>query len=173
MATASQNSTRCIVRRSARIPFSVTTPLQLEGRLLVLFDGHCGLCNRAVRWFLRRDRHDRLRFAPSSSPLVQPLIAPLLAQLIPSADALAPSTILVLRNPGQPTSQQLLIRSAAVLAMLAQLPAPWPAVARTLRLVPHPLRDLVYRLIARIRYRIWGRYDTCPLPTSAERAHFL
>lgn len=143
---------------------------QLDGRLLVLFDGHCGLCNRAVRWFLRRDRRDRLRFAPASSPAV----APLLASLVPpdSLTALAAKTIFVVRGPGQPT-QQLYVRSAAILILLAQLPRPWSAFARVLRFVPGPLRDLAYRLIARIRYRIWGRYDACPLPTAAERAHFL
>ncbi|MGB6973801.1 MAG: DCC1-like thiol-disulfide oxidoreductase family protein [Terracidiphilus sp.] len=148
----------------------MTSPLQLDGRLLVLFDGHCGLCNRAVRWFLCRDRHDRLRFAPASSHL----IAPLLASVAPpeSASALAARTILVLRDPGQAT-QLILLRSAAILALLAELPQPWPAVARGFRLVPRPLRDLVYRFIARIRYRIWGRYDACPLPTPAERVHFL
>ncbi|MGH9520652.1 MAG: thiol-disulfide oxidoreductase DCC family protein [Terriglobales bacterium] len=164
-------------------PLLVTKPLQLDGRLLVLFDGHCGLCNRAVRWFLRRDRHDRLRFAPASSPALVPILAPLLAASLDvspassfaspeSASALATRTILVISNPGQP-AKQILLRSAAILALLAELPAPWPAVARTLRIVPRPLRDLVYRLIARIRYRIWGRYDACPLPTPAERQHFL
>lgn len=143
----------------------MTTPPQLDGRLLVLFDGYCGLCNRAVRWCLRRDRHDRFRFAPAASPVV----APLLAQ---SEASLAARTILVLRDPGQP-AQQLFLRSSAILLMLAELPQPWPTVARVLRLIPRPLRDLVYRGIARIRYRIWGRYDACPLPTPAEKAHFI
>lgn len=150
----------------------VTTPLQLDGRLLVLFDGHCGLCNRAVRWFLRRDRADRLRFAPASSLA----IAPLLAESGPvgsgSAADLSARTVLVLRDSGLP-AQQLYARSAAILILLAELPAPWPAVARALRIIPRPLRDLVYRFIARVRYRIWGRFDACPLPTAAERAHFL
>lgn len=148
----------------------MTTPPNLDGRLLVLFDGHCGLCNRAVRWFQRRDRYDRLRFAPASSPLVVPLLASLAPQ--ESASGLAARTILVISNPGLP-AQQLFLRSAAILVLLAQLPRPWPALASVLRLVPRPLGDLVYRLIARIRYRVWGRYSACPLPTPAEREHFL
>ncbi len=47
----------------------------LGSRLLVIYDGHCGLCNHTVQWLLARDRHDRLRFAPSLSPQVAPLLA--------------------------------------------------------------------------------------------------
>lgn len=160
-------------RKASRVDQNiVTTPPQLDGRLLVLYDGYCGLCNRAVRWFLRRDRADRLRFAPASSPAVAPLLANFLPAGSESAADLAARTILVLRDPGLP-SQQLSVRSAAVLILLAELPQPWPAVARALRLVPRPLRDLVYGFIARVRYRIWGRYNACPLPTAAESAHFL
>jgi predicted DCC family thiol-disulfide oxidoreductase YuxK len=39
--------------------------------------------------------------------------------------------------------------------------------------LPRPLRDLGYRLVARYRYRIWGRFDTCPIPTAQERERFL
>jgi predicted DCC family thiol-disulfide oxidoreductase YuxK len=166
-------------------PVDVTDSLQLEGRLLVLFDGHCGLCNRAVRWFLRRDRHDRLRFAPASSPFV----ASLLASLTPSDSLtdLARKTIIVvsdpilgnpdLRDSGQPAEQvrtpRLFVRSAAILVLLAELPEPWPFIAGIFRVVPRPLCDLVYHFIGRIRYRIWGRYDACPLPAPDEREHFL
>jgi predicted DCC family thiol-disulfide oxidoreductase YuxK len=67
----------------------------------------------------------------------------------------------------------LLSRSDAVLALLSRLPSPWPTVAGALRLVPRPLRDLAYRLVARWRYRVWGRLETCPIPTAEERNRFL
>lgn len=147
---------------------------ELGSRLLVIYDGRCGLCNRSVRWFLRRDAHDRLRFIPSESPRVAPLLA---RHGFTSPDLPdGPNSILAVRNPGQSPGQsteQVLVRSAAILAMLRELPGPWPAIAAILRVIPRPLRDLGYRSIARIRYRIWGRYDTCPLPTPAERARFL
>jgi predicted DCC family thiol-disulfide oxidoreductase YuxK len=57
--------------------------------------------------------------------------------------------------------------------MLAELPRPWPAVAVAIRLFPRPLRDLGYHLVARWRYRLWGRLETCPIPTVAERERFL
>jgi len=60
-----------------------------------------------------------------------------------------------------------------MLTLLRELPSPWPAAAAALRLVPRPLRALGYRLVARWRYRIWGRLESCPLPTTEERERFL
>jgi len=143
---------------------------EIGDRLLVIFDGYCGFCNRSVRWFLAHDRQDRLRFVPYESPK----IAGLLARHGIGAPELMldPSTFLVVRDPGSPT-ERLLVRSDGVLALLRELPRPWPAVAAGLGWVPRALRDLVYRLVARWRYRIWGRMQSCPLPTAEERARFL
>jgi predicted DCC family thiol-disulfide oxidoreductase YuxK len=146
----------------------MTDPIQIGGRLLVIFDGHCGFCNHSVRWFLRRDRGDRLRFAPSQSPAV----AVLLARHEIDASSATPNTMFVVRDPGGP-AERLLDRSRAVLAILAELPQPWPAIAAALVWVPRPLRDLGYRIIARWRYRIWGRLEICPIPTAEERGRFL
>ncbi len=148
----------------------MTGSLQTGDRLLVVFDGHCGLCNRAVRWLLARDRRDRLRFVPSESGKV----AALLQRHgfgVPDA-ALSPSTILVVRDPGG-TAERVLDRSDALVALLDELPRPWPAAGAVLGWIPRPLRDLGYRLIARWRYRIWGRLESCPLPTVEERGRFL
>jgi predicted DCC family thiol-disulfide oxidoreductase YuxK len=147
---------------------------QLENRLLVIYDGECGFCNHSIRFLLRRDRKDCLRFAPSTAPSVQELLAahgvhPATSNTGPSNP---PDTILVLRNTGKPI-EELLVRSNAILACLRVLPQPWPAFAAILRLVPRPIRESAYRLIARERYRIWGRYETCPIPTPEERQHFL
>jgi predicted DCC family thiol-disulfide oxidoreductase YuxK len=141
---------------------------ELGDRLLVIFDGQCGLCNRAVRWFVRRDRSDRLRFTASDSATA--------ARLLAGHGFVGPGrelgTIVVARDLGLPT-ESVLVRSEAVLAMLAVLPRPWPAVAVALRWIPRPVRELGYRLIARWRSRIWGRLDSCPIPTDGERSKFL
>jgi predicted DCC family thiol-disulfide oxidoreductase YuxK len=70
-------------------------------------------------------------------------------------------------------AEKLLIGSDAVAAMLSELPRPWPWVAVGLRWVPRAVRELGYRLIASWRYRIWGRLESCPLPTAEERERFL
>jgi predicted DCC family thiol-disulfide oxidoreductase YuxK len=138
--------------------------------LLVIFDGHCWLCNRAARWLVRHDRLDRLRFAASESPKVERLLVR--HGFAPLDPATGPGTILVALNAGQP-SERLLVRSDAVVALLGELPRPWPAVGAVLAWVPRPVRDLAYRLIARWRYRIWGRLETCPAPAAGERERFL
>ena len=143
---------------------------ELGGRLLVLFDGHCVLCNRTVRWFLRRDRHDRLRFAAAESVDLATLIKR--HQIGPTDSLTVPSTILVVKHLGG-ADEQLLVRSSAALSMLCELPRPWPAIAAVLRLIPRPVRDLGYRLIARFRHRIGGRLKRCPLPTVEKRERFL
>jgi predicted DCC family thiol-disulfide oxidoreductase YuxK len=148
----------------------VTELQNIGDRLLVIFDGHCGLCNHSIRWFLRHDHHDRLRFTPSDSPNVAALLSR--HNLDSTTATPTPNTILVAESLGTPT-ERLLTRSDAVLAILRQLPQPWPVFATICRIVPRPLRDLVYRLIARYRYRIWGRLDTCPIPTAQERSRFL
>jgi predicted DCC family thiol-disulfide oxidoreductase YuxK len=141
-----------------------------QDQILVVFDGQCGLCNHTVRWLLRRDRRDRLRFAASSDPVVADLLK---SHGIPApTQNSGPDTILVLRNLDTPV-EEMLVRSKAILACLRVLPQPWPAFAAILRLIPRPFRESCYALISRWRYRIWGRYDFCPIPTSEERSHFL
>ena len=154
----------------ARIPSIVCEAEKLGGRLLVLFDGHCVLCNGLVRWFLRRDRRDRLRFAPFSAEGWGEM---LMRHGLGAADAESgASTIYVVQNFGD-AFDRVVVRSDAALAMLRELPRPWPAIAFALRLIPRALRDLAYRLVARWRYRIWGRLESCPIPTAEERERFI
>ena len=143
---------------------------ELGDRLLVIFDGHCVLCNGAVRWFLRHDRRDRLRFAASESINLAALLARHRSAIANAEDG--PNTILVIRDFNGP-AEEIHLRSSAVLAMLRELPQPWPTVAAALRLIPRSLRDLVYRLIASSRTRLWGRLENCPIPTDEERNRFL
>jgi predicted DCC family thiol-disulfide oxidoreductase YuxK len=138
----------------------------LGDRLLVIFDGRCGLCNRSVRWLLRRDRRDRLCFVASQSEKVAELLARYGFGAPDSASA--PSTILVVRGFGDPT-EQVLVRSEAVLVLLRALPQPWPLVAAVIGWIPRPVRDLGYRLIARGRRRFGGRRESCPVPGPRSR----
>jgi predicted DCC family thiol-disulfide oxidoreductase YuxK len=147
---------------------------QLEGRLLVVYDGECGFCNRSIRWLLRCDRKDRLRFAPSTDQAVAELLAGHGVRPFGQDPGRDPGreTMLVFRNVGTPV-EELLVRSNAILACLRVLPQPWRIFGALLRLIPRPLREAGYRFVARERYRIWGRYDSCPVPTPEESRHFL
>jgi predicted DCC family thiol-disulfide oxidoreductase YuxK len=140
--------------------------IETGGRLLVVFDGHCGLCTGAVRWLLRRDGEDRLRFAASESPEVAGLLAR------HGMDGVRVETILVVRGAGS-ERECVLLWSDAVTALLGEIASPWPAVGMALNWIPRAIRDLGYRLVARWRYRIWGRLESCPVPTAEERKRFL
>ena len=143
----------------------------IGGRLLVMFDGHCGFCNASVRWLVRRDRRDRLRFVALESVSAAPVLA---RHEVGGSMARGsiPETILVVRNTGG-AAESVLVRSDAVVALLRELPRPWPWVGVALRLIPRAVRDLGYRLVARWRYRIWGRLESCPMPSAEERERFL
>lgn len=143
---------------------------EIGGRLLVVFDGQCGFCNRAVRWFLRRDRRNRLRFVASESAKVAELLGRHGIGVAVSGSG--PGTILVVVDAEGP-AEKLLLRSDAVAAMLSQLPRPWPAVAAALGWIPGFISDPAYRLVARWRHRIWGRLENCPLPAAGEQTRFL
>lgn len=130
------------------------TRAALDGRLLVLFDGHCGLCNGAVRWLLKRDRRDRLRFAA-------------LAEFAEIA-AEASETMLAVNARGE-----VLTRSDAVLAAMQELKQPWAFAAGVMRVVPRWLRDLFYGCVARNRFRLRKRLVACPVPREQERRHFI
>jgi predicted DCC family thiol-disulfide oxidoreductase YuxK len=67
---------------------------------------------------------------------------------------------------------RLLRKSRAVLFVLRQLGGFWAALS-VLRLVPAPIADRVYDLVAAVRYRVFGRFEACRLPTPAERARFV
>lgn len=149
---------------------SVDTSGDQGKRLLVIFDGRCGFCNGSVRWLLKRDRNDRLRFVAFESPAVTALLKR--HGLAEAGRTSTPGTFLAVRDPDGP-AERVFDRSQAALAVLRELPGPWPQLAAILRWIPVPLRDLVYRFIARVRYRIGGRLESCPVPTPAERAHFL
>ena len=110
-----------------------------------------------------------MRFAASTSPEVAAL---LWRHGFEVTGVDGPSSIVVVQGVGT-AAERLLVRSEAILTMLGELPQPWLAVAGTLRLVPRGVRDLGYRLVARWRYRIWGRLESCPIPTAAERDRFL
>jgi len=158
------------VQLCAGISLSVTSLINIGDRLLVIFDGHCAFCNRSVRWLLAHDRNDRLRFAPSESPKLAALLARHGFQA--PAEAAALGTILAVRNTGA-AAETVLGHSDAVLALLHELPQPWPGIGSALGWIPRTVRDLGYRLIARSRNHIWGRLESCPVPTPEERERFL
>jgi predicted DCC family thiol-disulfide oxidoreductase YuxK len=128
--------------------------------MIVVFDGQCLLCNGWVQFLLRHDRSQRIRFASIQSAVGQQL----LARAGLRVEGL--QTLLVI--DGERSWQH----TAAILRVLHALGWPW-RLAWVGWLVPAPLRDALYRWVARNRYRIWGRSATCMLPAPEHRARFL
>ena len=133
---------------------------------LLLYDGVCGLCNRTVQLILRQERAQTFRFAALQSPF---------ASRILSRHGIHPEkldTVYLVLQHDLP-DERLLARSDAVIAVLKELTGFWRALGSAFGLVPRFLRDWIYSLIARHRYRVFGRYDACPVPTPQTRARFL
>ncbi|MES1205676.1 MAG: DCC1-like thiol-disulfide oxidoreductase family protein [Pseudomonadota bacterium] len=133
---------------------------------VVLYDGVCGLCNRTVAFVLRRDRRHQFRFATLQGTFGAAALAR--HGLRTDGD---PASIVLLESPGTP-SERARVRSDAVLAIVAALGGPWRLVS-LLRILPRVLRDAAYELVARIRYRVFGRFDTCPVPSPTNQSQFI
>ena len=132
---------------------------------VLLYDGVCGLCNRLVQFALRHDHEKVFRFASLQSSFGTRVLKQ------HGVDATALKTVYVLA-PGN-EGQLLLQQSEAILFLMSRLGGIWGVLAQMARLLPHGIRDWAYNLIARHRYRIFGRYDSCPLPSVADRERFL
>lgn len=131
----------------------------------MLYDGVCGLCDRFIQFLIRIDRRDRLRFAALQGPL---------GALILKQNGLVPgvlSTVIVVANYGSDASR-VLDRSEAALFAIYSTGGVYRG-ARVLRIVPRFLRDWVYTLIARSRYRLFGQLEACPVPKAENRRKFL
>lgn len=134
--------------------------MESEAHPIVLFDGVCNLCNGAVQLIIRRDPAGRFRFASLQSPPGEELLARF------GIDRnLTDSVILV---EGDRWYQE----SDAALRVARELKGAWKALA-VFRVIPRPLRDAAYRLIACNRYRWFGKQETCWLPTPELRGRFL
>ena len=131
-------------------------PPELHGRHLLLYDGVCALCHGVVKLVLRRDRADVFRFACVQSDRAAALLG------ARGLSTVSLDTVYVIADFGE-EQERVLARGRAALFVARRIGWPWRAAA-VLGILPTPVLDLGYRLVARIRYRLFGRYDSCPLP---------
>ena len=122
---------------------------------VILYDGVCVSCSRWIRFIAARDREQRFRFTA-----IQSLYGRRLAQAF-GIDPQDPDTNAVIHGG------VAYFKSDGALTVLGTLPR-WGWV-RALRAVPKPLRDAVYNLVARNRYRIFGKYEECFVPDAGFR----
>ena len=126
---------------------------------VILYDGVCIFCSRWVRFVATRDAAARFRFTPIQSPY-----GTRLAQAF-GIDPNDPDTNAVIHGGAA------YFKSDGALTVLSHLPR-W-RWTRALLFIPRPLRDTVYNLIARNRYRIFGKFDACFVPDADMRARVV
>jgi predicted DCC family thiol-disulfide oxidoreductase YuxK len=126
---------------------------------VILFDGVCVFCSRWVQFVVARDTAARFRFTP-----IQSAYGTRLAQAL-GIDPHDPDTNAVIHGG------VAYLKSDGALTVLSCLPG-W-SWARVLFVVPRPLRDAVYNVVAKNRYRIFGKYDACIVPDAGLRARVI
>jgi len=136
-----------------------------ETKAIVLYDGVCGLCNRAVQFLLKRDRRDRLRFASLQSDFAARVLQR------HGMDPKSLDTVYAVLNYGEP-NETLLAKGDAFLFFAKIIGGIW-SVARVGRIIPRPIRNWLYDFIARHRYQVFGKSESCMLPDPKQRHKFL
>jgi predicted DCC family thiol-disulfide oxidoreductase YuxK len=127
---------------------------------VILFDGTCAFCEASVKFIARHDRHERFRFGASQSPQGEVLLA---AHGL--TRALTRSIVLI-------EDGQVFLRSDATLRIARALTWPW-SMAGALLVIPRPVRDTAYRVIAAIRHRVAGTSNACEVPPPELRKRMI
>jgi len=140
-------------------PSPGSAPVPADGPL-VLYDGTCGLCARSVRFILRHERDHAIRFAP-----LQGETTAALRSRYPAIPAAVDTVVYLDRG-------RVHLRSKAFLHLAEHLRRPWRWLY-ALRWIPGFVLNGGYRLVAAVRYRVWGTVDSCELPAPEHRARFL
>ena len=133
---------------------------------IVLYDGVCGLCDRFVQFVLKHDGKDFFRFASLQSEFAARILCD------EGAAARQLETVYVVLNFAE-SDEQILSRSDAVAFVLKQIGGMWKVAAAAFGILPRRLRDATYDMIARHRYRLFGKFKSCFLPDRLQRHKFL
>ena len=127
---------------------------------IIIFDGVCNLCNGSVNFILARDPHEKFRFSPVQSAFSDELLSK--HGLSGNGD----DSFLLVKNG------KAYLRSDAALEISKEMSGLWSLLG-ILRIVPRPLRDALYNLVARNRYKLFGKKELCMVPTPALMRRFI
>lgn len=129
-----------------------------SGNAIVLFDGVCNFCNTSINFIIKRDNRGYFKFAPLQSEIAQKLVGDKTKPM--------PESVILIEN------RKTYDRSSAALRIAKKLDGLWP-VLYIFILLPKPIRDWVYNLIGRNRYKWFGKTEACMIPTPEVRSRFL
>lgn len=132
-----------------------------ENKKIVLFDGVCNLCNNAVQYIIKRDRHDVFRFAALQGEIGKKLVE---ERKIDTSKV----DSIILISPGE----AYYTKSTAILKIAKEFGGAWKSTSLFM-VIPTVLRNIVYDFIAKNRYKWYGKKEACMVPTSELKAKFL
>lgn len=132
----------------------------MSDRHIILFDGVCNLCNGSVNFIIARDPREVYSFSPVQSAFADGLLKK------HGLQGIGDESFVLVKNG------KCYLRSDAALQISREMQGLWPLLYG-LRIVPRPLRDLFYNLVARNRYRLFGRRQSCMVPTPALQRRFI
>lgn len=149
---------------AATVPARDSSARKIDSPVL-LYDGLCGFCDSTVQFIIEHDRRGTLKFATLQGDFAQDV-----RTRHPELDSV---DSLVLVEPDAATGgEKVYVRSDGAIRVARYLGGGWH-LARAIAIVPRFLRDWAYDAFARIRYRVFGRRDSCPIPTPEQRARFI
>lgn len=125
---------------------------------IIYFDGVCGLCNGFVDFIMKIDTAGKFKFSPLQSEFAKSRLLPRYTEDLKSV---------VVEIDGE-----ILEKSDAVFKVFVTLGGKWKIAAK-LKILPLFLRNAGYDLVAEMRYKIFGKKDTCRLPTPEEKERFI
>ena len=132
----------------------------MNNKHVIIFDGVCNFCNSSVNFIINHDHKNVFIFAPLQSPTAEKLIAEY------DVKDVGFDTFLLIKNG------ECYFRTNAALEITKDFNGFWRFL-NIFRVIPRPIRDYFYRLFARNRYAIFGRTDSCMIPTSELKSKFL
>jgi predicted DCC family thiol-disulfide oxidoreductase YuxK len=134
--------------------------LKPENKKIILFDGVCNLCSSSVNFVIKRDKRDVFRFAALQEDIGKELVA------VHNIDPVKTDSIVFIEHG------KAYVKSTAALRASKYLPGAWPLLYGFV-IVPRFIRNCVYDIIARNRYKWYGKQESCMIPTPELRSKFL
>lgn len=133
---------------------------KVSEKSIILFDGVCNLCNGFVNFLIARDKKNQFLFGSLQSAPAAEILSRF------NASSAEMSTVILFED------NQLYTKSTAVLKIFRKMGGLWPTMYVFI-ILPKVIRDPFYQLIAKNRYRLFGRKEACMIPTPALKAKFI
>jgi predicted DCC family thiol-disulfide oxidoreductase YuxK len=134
--------------------------MEKTDRPLIIFDGVCNLCEYSLLFIVKNDRQARFKFVSAQSDRGKEL------QRLHGVDTLKDGTVILLKN------DQVYVKSDAAVEIAKDLDGLW-RILYVFKYIPKPVRDLVYSIISKNRYRLFGQKNECLLPDKNIKDRFL